>query len=85
MERSRLDGTLCGTRGTDCAVVSLGLAAASERKVDIGLDRLLENVCESSDVAVVNSFFLAEGVSTNVLVSSRIHSRKVPTDSPQVG
>ena len=57
MERSRLDGTLCGTRGSDWPAVSLGLAAASERKVDIGSDRLLENACESSDVAVVKYFF----------------------------
>ena len=61
VERSRLDGTLCGTRGSDCAAVSLGLAAASERTVVICWHRLgqvvVERLCESSDVTVVNSFF----------------------------
>ena len=59
VERSRLDGTHCETRGADCAAVSLGLAVASELTavmLTLARDRLLENACESSDFAVINSF-----------------------------
>ena len=49
--------TLCGTRGSDCAAGPSSVKRAyGSYMLTLARDRLLENACESSDVAVVDSF-----------------------------